>query len=486
MYDSQGDLITAGDDIGETRSASRIGFNGYNNPESDEYFLTAGAYNDAYTGSYSLEVETVDFPDNFFSAVDGYGHADASRAFEALLGHSLPNTDALEGNLWGLDNISAPDIWAASRNFPGTMGENAIVAVVDTGVDLDHPEFSGRIISGYDFVDSDEYADDGDGHGTHVAGTIAASYSNGEITGVAPRANIMPIRVLDDNGDGYSSDIVAGILWAAENGADVINLSLGGSFSAAENEAIEIATEDYGAVVVMAAGNESELNPGWPAAIADQWGIAVGAVNQDGNMAGFSCLAGTSTLEYVTAPGVDIYSAIPEDSSDPNDDLYDFESGTSMAAPHVAGIAVLLKSYDNNLSPTRITDLITGTSSNNLGQPQTSLSEPLHANAGHSSPSIHPNDLLSAGSIEKYKHEQISDRLIGKLSGSANEREAIKHTLSSYTSEAIHITPLDSSNLFARLEFKADNHTNKAEALKELLSSGYFDYFEVDQPRSII
>ena len=123
------------------------------------------------------------------------------------------------------------------------QGLGTVVAVIDTGVDLNHREFTGRIVQGYDFVDNDLLADDGNGHGTHVAGTIAGAYDNFGVTGVAFNSEIMPIRVLGDDGSGYTSDIISGIRFAADNNADVINLSLGGGgYSQSMSDAIEYAT----------------------------------------------------------------------------------------------------------------------------------------------------------------------------------------------------------------------------------------------------
>ena len=119
-------------------------------------------------------------------------------------------------------------MWNGGDGFSGATGRGITVAVIDTGVDLDHPEFSGRIVDGYDFVDGDTTADDGNGHGTHVAGTIAGANDGIGITGVAYDAEIMPLRVLNDDGYGWTSDIISAVRWAADNDADVINLSLGG------------------------------------------------------------------------------------------------------------------------------------------------------------------------------------------------------------------------------------------------------------------
>ena len=140
-------------------------------------------------------------------------------AFERHLGVTLDPVADLGGNLWSLDNIYAPEVWNPSGGFSGATGNGTIVAVVDTGVDLDHKEFSGRIVPGFDFVDDDSVADDGHSHGTHVAGTIAGANDGFGVTGVAYDAQIMPIRVLDNNGDGYTSDVIEGIPYAANNNA---------------------------------------------------------------------------------------------------------------------------------------------------------------------------------------------------------------------------------------------------------------------------
>ena len=239
----------------------------------------------------------------------------------------------------------------------GASGAGAVIAVIDTDVDLDHREFQGRIVRGYDFVGNDSVADDGNGHGTHVAGIIAAANDGVGVTGVAYSASIMPVRVLNNNGSGSTSDVIAGIRFAADNGADVINLSLGGGGpSRALADAVQYASE-LGSVVVMAAGNSGGSSPEYPAAYALNHGLAVGAVDQSGNLASFSNRSGDIELDYVTAPVVNIYSSIPGNR-------YASYSGTSMATPVVAASAASLIAYDSSLSVEAIEELLTGTASN--------------------------------------------------------------------------------------------------------------------------
>ena len=118
------------------------------------------------------------------------------------------------GNLWGLDNIGAPEVWTSTGCFSGSTGKDVVVAVLDTGLDYSHSEFSGRIVDGYDFIDDDAIAEDIHGHGTHCAGTILGANDGIGITGVAYDAKIMPIKVLNNSGSGSVTGIVAGMRWA--------------------------------------------------------------------------------------------------------------------------------------------------------------------------------------------------------------------------------------------------------------------------------
>ena len=360
LFDAAGNQIISNDD-GGIGLDSRIIFT----PKyTENYFMEVSSFEDDLAGSYSffsskVEKNESDILFSNFSSKDGYGLVNAKSAFENLLTIDIPSVSNLGGNLWGLDKIKVPEVWQAFEKKEEINGQDVIVAVVDTGVDLDHNEFKGRIVKGYDFVDNDHFADDLNGHGTHVAGTIAAANDSIGITGVAYNSKIMPIRVLDEFGRGYLSDVTKGIRFASDNGADIINLSVGSTYhSRSLYEAIKYAN-NKGSVVVMAAGNSGSAYPTFPAIYSMNYGISVGAVDITNDLATFSNMAGINDLDYVTAPGVNIYSSVPNNG-------YAFFSGTSMATPHVSGLAALLKSYDKELNPKKIENLILNSTSEGI------------------------------------------------------------------------------------------------------------------------
>ncbi|MFZ1024595.1 MAG: S8 family serine peptidase [Limnoraphis robusta] len=311
----------------------------------------------------------------------GYGLVDASAAVSQSIGvPEFPEIPDLGGNDWGRDLIDAPEVWTQ-----GITGENVVVAVIDSGVDYNHPDLFANIWSnqdeianngidddnngyvddsrGWDFVNQDNQPMDFNNHGTHVAGIIAATIDGVGITGVAPNAEIMPVRVLDENGFGKISEALAGIRYAVENGADVINLSLGGNDYVSEVlDTISWAVQQ-GVVVVVAAGNESLTFPSYPARFANQFGIAVGSVDDNNRLSNFSNRAGILPLDYVVAPGGDggfsdvgdIYSTVPLASSTIP---YRFFSGTSMATPHVSGVVALMLQGNPNLTPTQVEEIL--------------------------------------------------------------------------------------------------------------------------------
>jgi thermitase len=228
-------------------------------------------------------------------------------------------------NQWGMVKIQAPQAWDVT---PGSPTIN--IAIVDTGVDLDHPDLANKLISNIKFSNS-VTTDDVYGHGTHVAGIVAAITNNGiGVAGLGYTSTIMNVKVLDDTGIGAYSWVALGIIWAADNGAEIINLSLGGSYaSSALEDAVNYAW-NKGVVVVAAAGNNGDTTPSYPAYYTNC--IAVAATDANDARATFS---NYGDWVDVAAPGVSVYSTL-------KDNDYGYKSGTSQASPYVAGLAALV------------------------------------------------------------------------------------------------------------------------------------------------
>jgi serine protease len=250
-------------------------------------------------------------------------------------------TDPYAAYQWNLDALDVATAWEAGR------GEGVVVAVLDTGVKGGGPDGITHLLSGYDFYYGDSDPSDRDGHGTFVASTIGQRTDNGVgVAGVAPGASILPVKVLSDNGYGDIHAIAQGITWAADQGADVINLSLGSASSSRTLEAACAYAVGKGAVLVAASGNEFASSVSYPAAYDGV--IAVGAVRLDGTRAGYS---NTGSALDLVAPGGDLSR---DDNGDGYADgvlqetieggawTYTFWEGTSMASPHVAAVAALV------------------------------------------------------------------------------------------------------------------------------------------------
>lgn len=249
-----------------------------------------------------------------------------------------------KGWQWGLQTVNMEGLW-------GEVDEEAqsdiVIAVIDTGVDTEHPEFSGRLVDGYDFVNGDNDPDDDYGHGTHVAGIAAAGSDGSGMSGVAPGVSIMPVKILDEHGLGDTATEINGIIYAVNKGADVINLSIGGSSrSYGEQLAIEYAL-DHGVVVVAAAGNDGYDYADYPASYDGV--ISVGAADWNGSKIELASFSNYGSDIDIVAPGVDILSAIPEELDNMSSGVGDFRedgyalmSGTSMSTPFVAGMAAMI------------------------------------------------------------------------------------------------------------------------------------------------
>ena len=328
-----------------------------------------------------------------YSTVDGYGEVDIEAAIEYVTGDDLPSQAPVEDafgrdDLYGLDRIGAPEAWAA-----GYTGEGIIIAVIDTGIDSDHSELDDNIWVNEDEIPNNGIDDDGNGyvddrrgwnffnetpdiedsgdHGSHVAGTIAGEVG-GRVQGVAYNATIMPLKVFPASGGATVEDIAQAVYYATNNGAHIINMSLG--IRAPEEtvnpiiwqslrDAMKYAN-DNGVIVVSAAGNDQFLSPAVPGAYAVESGIVVGAVDETGNLdQNYSNRAGgakdyegdgADLPLYVSASGTRIWSTVPGDQ-------VAIKNGTSMASPHVAAAIALLLEADPTLTPDQVRVVLANT-----------------------------------------------------------------------------------------------------------------------------
>ncbi len=257
---------------------------------------------------------------------------------------TVPNDEFFQPYQWNLNQINVSGGWDFSS------GDNVKIAILDTGVDPEHLEMKTKIKHGYNAFDgSDDFADD-HGHGTHVAGVASALTNNVTgIAGISWNSEILPVKVLDKDGAGTSFEVAKGLYWAVDHGAKVINMSLGDYYHTdVLHEAIQYAY-DHDVILIAASGNDNVDDPMYPANYDEV--LTVAAVDDARNRAFFSNYG--SHID-VAAPGVHIPSLFPDNN-------YVVMSGTSMAAPHVAGLAGLIRSMRPDLNNEEVYEVIKST-----------------------------------------------------------------------------------------------------------------------------
>ena len=282
---------------------------------------------------------------------------------EAIVPESSVPTDPLFQRQWSMVTGDVQGAWEM-----GATGKGVVIAIVDTGVDLDHPDLKDNLVPGYNAITGSEAQranKDNNGHGTHLAGIAAAEQNGVGIVGVAYQAKIMPIKVMDSTGEGYDDAIADGIVWAADHGAQIINLSLGSEKGSDILRQAVAYAYNKGCLLVGAAGNyddDSEGNPGVSYPASDPKVLAITATDKKNNVAPYSA---TGPEVDLAAPGMSIYSDWwdKEDGSG-----YAYASGTSMAAPFVAGEAALIWSQHREWSRDQVIEVLEA-GAKNLGIP---------------------------------------------------------------------------------------------------------------------
>ncbi|MEV3530638.1 S8 family peptidase [Paenibacillus larvae] len=271
---------------------------------------------------------------------------------EPVAAENIPNDTLYKQYQWNLPLIETESSWSYNKG-----SKDLIVAVVDTGVDLNHPDLKGHLVPGTNIVNPDQPPQDDVGHGTHVAGVISAETNNQlGVAGMSWYNCIMPVKVLDSSGAGSTYAVAQGIIWAADHGAKVINLSLGNYASSMFlHDAIRYAY-DKDVVLIAASGNDNTEQPGYPAAYPEV--LAVSATDSQKLKAAFSNYG-----DYidVAAPGVSIASTYPSNQ-------YAALSGTSMATPHVAGLAGLIRATNPKLTNVQVMNIMRKTAKD-IGTP---------------------------------------------------------------------------------------------------------------------
>ncbi len=280
-----------------------------------------------------LEIWVVDVPEAFGLNFTFDSDVElVEQDFIVSVAFDNPPNDPDYDRQWALPHIQAEIAWDDIDQL-----RDITVAVIDTGVCMSHEDLVDRVLeNGYDFVDNDDDPDDVFGHGCSVAGIIAANIDNGiGIAGFAPNSSILPVRVLGPSGSGSMADVAAGIVYAADEGADIINLSLGSAVgSQVTKDAVDHAIEK-GVTVIASAGNSAGALPGYPARYEGV--VAVGAIDPDGARSSFSNKGGD-----IWAPGRDVHTTYLNDG-------YKALNGTSFSAPYVSAMAAILEGMGSEL-----------------------------------------------------------------------------------------------------------------------------------------
>lgn len=230
---------------------------------------------------------------------------------------------------WELTKFEIPNLWTK------TDGEGVVVAVIDTGCDLNHPDLKDNLLEGKNFISPGKPPEDDNGHGSHVSSTIAAINNSTGMVGISPKTKIVPIKSLNDSGTGLISNIAEGVVWAADRGVDFITMSLGSPKGISSLEESIIYANSKGCVVFCAAGNNGEnTDIMYPAKYNET--ISIGAIDENLDRTNFTCSG--ESLDFL-APGHNILGCIPGGR-------YALMSGTSMSNPFAVGCASLLLSYN--------------------------------------------------------------------------------------------------------------------------------------------
>ncbi|MEU6529556.1 S8 family serine peptidase [Streptomyces sp. NPDC046928] len=351
-----------------------VQYAGAANAVADSYIVTLKAdraRSDTRTGRALVERYGAGIERTYRTALNGYeveaSETEAARlAADPAVASVVQNrTFHVEGTQpsppsWGLDRVDQKNLpFDNSYTYPDSAGQGVTAYIIDTGVRITHQDFGGRASYGYDAIDNDNTAQDGHGHGTHVAGTVA-----GSSYGVAKKAKIVGVRVLDNSGSGTTAQVVAGIDWVARNAVKpaVANMSLGGGADTALDTAVRNAIAS-GVTFAVAAGNEStNASTKSPARVTEA--ITVGATTSTDARASYS---NYGTVLDLFAPGSSITS-----SWNSGDSATNTISGTSMATPHVAGAAALYLADNPTATPAQVASALTASATSGVvGSPGT-------------------------------------------------------------------------------------------------------------------